>query len=194
MVSKSENYQEDELVETPREKKLKKKKYPRPRVLVQKEVKKLAIIVSKRKEVEEASQKISKHLRKFPDLDTKEGRKQAEKYLNWVVDSLMKEEIVIRDADLDFKTSISSVKAGGQQRQKTRSSVRATHLPTLISVRNEEERTQEQNKRAAYENLVSRLTTHLSLWQTLAQKNPDTYSIGEISRQGLSLLKSLIPK
>lgn len=192
---KTKNYQEfEELTGSPRDTRLRKRKYPRPRGYAIRQKKELEIERSRRIEVDVAQDKIAKHLVKFFDLDSEEGKRQAERYLEWVVDSLTQGQLITRDDDLEYKTAVSSVKAGGQQRQKTRSSVRATHLPTLISVRNEEERTQEQNKLAAYENLLNRLTDHLSLWQTLAQKNPDTYSIGEISRQGISLLKSLMPK
>lgn len=195
MVQKTKNYQElEELTGSPRDRRLRKRRYPRRRGYAVKKRKELEVKRSQEIEVEKIEEKIAKHLTKFSDLDSEEGKRQAERYLEWVVDSLTHKYPSLRDEDIEFKTAVASVKAGGQQRQKTRTSVRAAHLPTKISVRNEEERSLEQNKSAAYENLVSRLTTHLSLWQTLAQKNPDTYSIGEISRQGLSLLKSLMPK
>ena len=195
MVPKSDNYQElEELTGFPRDKRLRKRRYPRRRDYAVEKKKELEIARSRDIEVENAEEKIAKHLVKFFDLDSDEGRRQAERYLEWVIDSLTQGQLITRDDDLEFKTAVASVKAGGQQRQKTRSSVRVTHLPTLISVRNEEERSLEQNKEAAYENLVSRLTTHLSLWQILAQKKSDTYSIGEISRQRISLIKSLLTK
>jgi len=127
----------------------------------------------------------------FPDLNSEEGRIQAKKYLSWAVDSLFEEGPVIRDEDLEFKSAVASVKAGGQQRQKTRSSVRVTHFPTLISVRNEEERNFEQNKKRAYENLLDRLSEHLSLWQTLSKNSPNKFSLSEIEKRGIDLLGEL---
>jgi protein subunit release factor A len=62
---------------------------------------------------------------------------------------------------------LSSVKAGGQHRQKNRTAVRFTHLPTLISVKNENERSFEQNKQQAKAALFEKLEKHLKLWQTL---------------------------
>ena len=190
--SKSENYQElEESKGAPRDRRLRKRRYPRPRGYAIRQKRGLEIERSRRIEVDVAQEKIAKHLTRFPDLDSEEGRNQADKYLKWVVDSLTQGQIITRDEDLEFKTAVASVKAGGQQRQKTRSSVRATHLPTLISVRNEEERSFEQNKVAAYENLVSRLTSHLSLWKTLLKNSPEVYSLSEIKRRGIDIFKEL---
>lgn len=190
--SKSEKYQElEESKGSPRDRRMRKRRYPRSRGYAVRQKRGLEIERSRRIEVDVAQEKIAKHLTKFPNLDTDEGRKQAEKYLNWVVDSLSGEIHVLSEKDIEYKTAVASVKAGGQQRQKTRSSVRATHLPTLISVRNEEERSFEQNKERAYDNVLNRLTEHLSLWRTLTQKLPEKYSLSEIERRGVDLLKEL---
>jgi hypothetical protein len=180
----------DEQDATPREKKLKKRIYPRPRVLVGKVGKKLAIESSKRNDLEKASEKISKHLSQFPNPDSDEGRKQRESYLEWVVSSLEQGQLSEKAEDVEYKSAVSSVSAGGQHQQKTRSSIRALHLPTKIAVRNEEERSMEQNKAAAYENLVKRLTEQLSLWQTLLRNSPEI-TLPEIKSRGINIFREL---
>lgn len=193
--TKKESYQEqNEVSQTARDRKLRRKRHPRGRRLIKRKKPQIEAERAQAARVDSAKQKIAKHLELFPEITSAEGRSQAEKYLDWVADSLSLQRPILEEEDVEYKTAVASVAAGGQKRQKTKSSVRATHLPTQISVRNEEQRILEQNKRAAYENLLNRLTEHLSFWQTLSQKNPDRYSIGEISRQGLSLLKSLMPK
>ena len=192
MVHKSENYKEDEeLIESARGRKLRKKARPRPRGYALRKKKKLEIERSRENEVELAEGKIARHLAGFPDLNSAEGRIQAKRYLSWAVDSLFEEGPVIRDEDLEFKTAVASVKAGGQQRQKTRSSVRVTHLPTLISARNEEERNFEQNKKRVHENLLDRLSEHFSLLQTLSKNSPNKFSLSEIEKRGIDLLEEL---
>jgi exonuclease VII small subunit len=189
-LTSGKNQGSDELTETPRERKLKKRKYPRPRVLVQKEGKKLAIESSKRNELEKASERIKKHLQEFPNLDSVEGRNQRESYLEWILASLEQGQLSLKDDDIEYKTAVSSVSAGGQHQQKTRSSIRALHKPSKIAVRNEEERSLEQNKEAANKNLVKRLTDHLSLWQTLLRNSPET-TLSEIKSRGINIFREL---
>lgn len=192
MVPKSENYQElNESSGAARDRKLRKRKEPRRRDYAVRKNKELVIERSKKVEIEKAKEKIIKHLSGFPDLESGEGKKQAERYLVWVVGSLSENFPDLSEGDIEYKTATASVKAGGQKRQKTRSSVRVTHSPTLISVRNEEERGLEENKRAARENLFDRLDEHLSLWQTISRLSPKMYSISDIERQGVDLLKEL---
>jgi len=180
----------DELTETPREKKLKKRKYPRPRVLVQKASKILAVESSKRNELEKASERIKKHLQEFPNLDLEEGRNQRERYLEWILASLEQGQLSVNKDDIEYKTAVSSVAAGGQHQQKTRSSIRALHKPSKIAVRNEEERSLEQNREAAYENLIARLTEHFALWQTLLRNSPGI-SLSEIKSRGINIFREL---
>ena len=190
--SKSENYQkQDELSETARDRKLRKKRHPRKRGYAIRERRKSEIERSRGIEVGKAKERIAKHVARFQKLDEEERRRQEERYLGWVEDSLSQHEPALHKEDVEYKPAVASVKAGGQKRQKTRSSIRATHKPTLISVKNEETRRPEQNKQAAYDNLCLRLTDHLSLWQTLSQNLPDRYSASEIKQHGVDLLKEL---
>jgi hypothetical protein len=190
-LSKSENYQDDEKPGVARDRKLRKRRQPRGRRLVRRKKPQIEAQTAQEARLGSAKQKIAKHVDLFPEVTSAEGRSQVEKYLGWVADSLSHHELTLNVGDIEYKTAVASVKAGGQKRQKTRTSVRATHLPTLISVKNEETRSLDQNKRAAYDNLRLRLTDHLSLWQTLSQNLPQQYSASEIKQHGVDLLKEL---
>lgn len=65
-------------------------------------------------------------------------------------------DVVINDRDLDWATCRGSG-PGGQNRNKVESAVILTHTPTGISVRCENERSQEQNRRTALAVLRARL-------------------------------------
>ena len=67
-------------------------------------------------------------------------------------------EVRIDDRDLEYKTCRGSG-AGGQHRNTTDSAVILTHIPTGISVRVENERSQLQNKGTALGILRARLLT-----------------------------------
>jgi len=188
--AKPENYQ-DEEPGTARERKLKRKRQPRGRRLVRRKKPQIDAQAARAARVDSAKQKIAKHINLFPEATSAKGKSQQDKYLDWVADSLSQGELTLNERDIEYKTAVASVKAGGEQRQKSRTSVRATHLPTLISVKNEETRSLDQNKRGAYDNLLLQLTDHLSLWQTLSQNLPKQYSASEIKQQGVDLLKAL---
>ncbi|MFV1917456.1 MAG: peptide chain release factor-like protein [Patescibacteria group bacterium] len=193
--SKSEKFKDqDELIESARDRKLRKKRHPRGRGFAVRKKSELKIGRSKESEVKEAEGKIKGQMDRFPDFDTSEGRKQAERYISWVSNSLSQKHPEPSEEDIEYKTATASVKAGGQKRQKTKNSVRATHLPTKIRVRNEEQRSLEENKKAAYKNLISRLADHLSLWQILSRGNPKRYSVEAIKRRGIDLLDELRSK
>lgn len=149
--------------------KLEKRKHPRGRSFVGKQKKAATQKASKEKKEKEAQSKIEKHLERFSNDETRE--KQIKIYTRWLKDSLEQGQPILDEGDIEFKTAVASVKAGGQQRQKSQTSVRATHLPTLISVRNEEERSLEQNKKAATEKLQELLNSHLQIWKILKIKS-----------------------
>ena len=189
--SKSENSQDYEKPGAARERKLRKRRHPRGRRLVRRKKPQIEAQSAKGARIGSAKQQIAKHINLFPEFTSAEGKSQVEKYLGWVADSLSQHELTLDERDIEYKTATASVKAGGQKRQKSRTSVRATHLPTLISVKNEETRSLVQNKRNANDNLRLRLTDHLSLWQTLSQNLPDRFSASEIKQHGVGLLKEL---
>ena len=65
-------------------------------------------------------------------------------------------QVMLRDSDLDISTCRGSG-AGGQHRNKTESAVVIKHLPTGITVRCENERSQAQNKETAKAALRARI-------------------------------------
>ena len=190
--TKRENLQgNDESFVDRRAAKLWRKRHPRDRRLAQRKKPQIEAEAAQEARMDSGKQKIAKHITRFPEINTPEGETQAAAYINWVAQSLSQGEPRLDDEDIDFKFATASVKAGGEQRQKSRTSVRATHLPTQIAVKNEETRSVDQNKLAAYENLRLRLTDHLSLWQTLSQNLPQQYSALQIKQHGVDLLKEL---
>ncbi len=156
-----------------RARKSKKKKYPRDRSFVGKELRETVRKKEENKRKKEAKEKIEKHLGRFPSVSSYEGEKQLKIYIRWIKDSLDQKHPLLDEGDIEIKTAVASVKAGGQQRQKSRTSARIVHLPTLIGTRNEEERSLEQNKLKAKEKLYYVLTDHLKLWKILNLASPN---------------------
>ena len=67
------------------------------------------------------------------------------------------EPIEIRDIDIRFQ-SMRSSGPGGQNVNKVESAVRATHIPTGISVVVQTSRDQSMNRKIAYRHLIDRLS------------------------------------
>ena len=122
---------------------------------------------AKEKRAFEAEGGIRKRLSNFPDIGTFEGVKKAKIYIRWVKDSLSETQPILDLGDIEFKNVLPKVKAGGQHHQKNRTAVIAVHTPTLIGVRNEDERSAEQNRENAIKALYPALDRHLELWKTL---------------------------
>lgn len=96
----------------------------------------------------------------------------------------------MEDNDIEFKGTIASVKAGGQHRQRKRTAVRAIHLPSSFSVKNEEERSFEQNKIHAREALYRNLEEHFKLWQVMIKNSAAPINVGQTTK---SLVKGPKP-
>jgi peptide chain release factor 1 len=86
----------------------------------------------------------------------KRGRVQTSTITVAMLDEESDVDIVIRDEDLEWK-STRSPGSGGQNVQKTDSAIQLTHLPTGIQIRSHEERSAHSNKATALERLRARL-------------------------------------
>ena len=84
----------------------------------------------------------------FLFLGTKSDRLQTSTCSVAVLPQPKEEDIVIEASDLREETMFSSG-AGGQNVQKNKTAVRLVHLPTGISVKNQEEHKYETNKKLA---------------------------------------------
>jgi len=167
-----------------------KRKEKGPPTKSDKERRKQEIQAARQARVEEVEKRITKHLSFFPKLETDEGQKQVQSYLEWLKASLALKSPRLNSEDeneVKIDSFLSSVKAGGQHRQKNRTAVRLTHLPTLLSVKNENERSFEQNKQQAKTALFEKLEKHLKLWQTLAR---DSLTPIDIENKVFSLAKT----
>ena len=90
---------------------------------------------------------------------TKNPYRPGHKRSNWFVGVHFfdeKELPVIKDSDIEYSTCRSGGK-GGQNVNKVESTVRAKHIPTGITVRCSEERSQQQNKERAKQRLILKL-------------------------------------
>ena len=86
----------------------------------------------------------------------KRGRVQTSTVTVAVLEEPRDADLHIDERDIEWTTCRGSG-AGGQHRNKTESAVQMKHLPTGISVRVENERSQHQNKEAAYRVLRARI-------------------------------------
>jgi len=87
-------------------------------------------------------------VQRIPYTGTKSDRLQTSTCSVAVLPQPKEEDIVIEASDLREETMFSSG-AGGQNVQKNKTAVRLVHLPTGISVKNQEERKYEKNKKLA---------------------------------------------
>lgn len=133
-----------------------------------KEGRKMLVSHSKEGREEEALRLIKKQLSIIENRA--KNRDEAFKiYRRWVLDSLAASTPLIDRGNLLIERKGSGVKAGGQHMQKTKTSVRITHLPTFISSVNESERVALRNKERAMASLEDKLRTHLNLWKILTE-------------------------
>jgi hypothetical protein len=158
-----------------------KRKKRGPPTKADKEKRQQEIQAARQARVEEAEKRIAKHLSFSPEAETDEGQKQVQSYIKWLKDSLELKRPRLNPEDeneVKIDSFISSVKAGGQHRQRNRTAVRIKHLPTLIWAKNENERSFEQNKQQAIAALFKKLEEHLKLWQTLVEDSPVPIDVG----------------
>lgn len=165
---------DDELEEQEKRRRRKRARKHRPHVVTEssKHSRRNRIVALKRERVAEAKDSLKRHLGRFADIKTDQGKRQAQAYIQWVSSSLKKREPSVNLDDIHFQYSLSS-KPGGQHVQKNRTSCKATHLPTMIGVRNEEERSSVQNKSNALKQLYERLVDHLRLWMIVSGGTQD---------------------
>jgi len=128
---------------------------------------------SQEKRQEEAKDRILKIIKEFPKfINTEQENKFINEYSSWVKQTLT-QGLTTLENDLTFDCVRSGAKAGGQNLNKVSSAVVCSHVPTNISVRNEETRDQFRNKQKAISLIKKSLSTHIEDWKTLV-KNPDS--------------------
>lgn len=147
--------------------KLKRKKHPRDREFVNRQVAEQDKRIAEENRARAAEIIIKKQLSRFPSLDTDEGQKHAKIYTRWLRDSYDQNYPILSEGDIEFQYTVASVHAGGQKRQKSETAVVAIHIPTLVRARNEDEREREINKSRAFNSLYIPLERHISLWKDL---------------------------
>ena len=126
-----------------------------------------AIEASQENRREEAKENLEKTLENFPE-------NLLEMYVQWVNLSLESGQPMIDEIDLEENFVRSGKKAGGQNVNKVSSAVQLKHIPTNISVRNEETRDQSKNRQNARAGLESKLKEHLKDWKTYIGDNEMT--------------------
>ena len=146
----------------------KKKTAPRdPKSETVKRKREETIEASQENRREEAEKNLEKTLENFPE-------NLLEMYVPWVNLSLESGKPAIDEIDLEEKFVRSGKKAGGQNVNKVSSAVQLKHIPTNISVRNEETRDQNKNRQNARARLESKLKEHLKDWKTYTGDNEIT--------------------
>lgn len=116
---------------------------------------------------------IGKDISSFQKLDASNREIQVGKYLDWLNNSLwVAREPVIDEGDFKIDT-FRSGKPGGQRRDKKRTAVRITHIPTRIFASNENQRTQPLNREAAEGALKVKLQEHYDCWKRLIDNSDE---------------------
>ena len=155
---------------------------PTPPTLADRAGREEEIRLAREARVKEAEGEIKKHLAVCFGGETEQDQDRIKRYINWVKNSLQLGEVPLnlencQEIKIDCFTS--SVKAGGQQRQKSHTAVRVTHLPTNIFSQNQDERFADSNKKAAIETLAQKLEAHLELWRTIKRNSLTPVNIEE---------------
>ncbi len=150
----------------------KKKTAPRDRKSETAKAKKQETIeASEENRREDAEENLQRVFEDFPHFDNEQKADRfLEMYTSWVNASLASGAPLIEKGGLEEEFMRSGKKAGGQNVNKVSSAVRLKHIPTNISVRNEETRDQAKNRESARSGLQDRLRKHLEDWKTYLGK------------------------
>jgi len=109
----------------------------------------------------------------------KRGRIHTSTVTVAVLPEASEQQVRLDMRDVEIKTCRGSG-AGGQHRNKTESAIQATHIPTGLMVRCENERSQHQNKEEALQILRARLQerSRLAAFSGRAQDRKDQVGLG----------------
>lgn len=147
--------------------KVRKRKHPRNRGFVGTNKAEQDRKIAEENRAREAKEIITKQLSRFPSPDSFEGERQAKIYARWLRDSLEQDYPILSEGDVRYEYYVASVHAGGQNRQRNETAVRAIHTPTFIEANNADERDRPENQTRAYSSLYPRLEHHLDLWKDI---------------------------
>lgn len=135
------------------------------------------------KKAKETKQKLTKVVEGFPKFKSEKKLEDfLDTYIDWLTRNIEGEfNLEIPEDEIKFDFMLSS-KKGGQRGDKASTAVRAIHLPTNISVKNEEERKQIDNKRNAVRKLGEKLEQHIKDWRAFLEssKGDETDNIFDV--------------
>lgn len=128
---------------------------------------------SKEKRKQETTKDLKRITEDFPEFENKNERKAfLNRYVSWVNACLQKNRLIFNESnDIKLKFVRSGKKAGGQNVNKVSSAAICKHEISNITVRNEETRSQRQNREKAIKLLKDELTDHIKDWNLYLDDN-----------------------
>lgn len=119
----------------------------------------------RRKRQEDAEASLNKFVAtRWENPEDESAKKEYARYLSWVGKSLRQGFPDYNESEVEFKTKLPGG-PGGQHHQKNQTAVVLTHIPSLISAKEETRRSQTENHKAAQLTLMQRLEDHIKLWK-----------------------------